>query len=878
MTIYYLDPESGDDTKDGLSFANRWRSFKPLNSRTPAKGDEFRFRASRAPYSLGNSTWVDNQEYITMDDTTGYTIVDMCESGWQVTSPNSVNTLDGNTANRQPMIDKCQQFGIIPANFTGKLAWKTLPAALDLSAFTHISMILGNGQQWPFAMKLSLCSDTNGDVPIVELPIERFRSEKYPALLTNGGAALPANVRSLTITVTEADPRTFNFITIDNIIACKAPGTANHVSHGVILSRMSAEEPEWLPIRGFKAGGVIYLGPVRLYPEGLEWKKWRGPAGQTELFARQPTKLRYLKNLESTFPDNTPGMEISVTGGWNRADMTVRDSVTWLHGEQSRMQGGGSGSSNPEVPSAADTMQMLMTYGRGTVTLNVPRLVTCIGFGFAEFTQFPVMSDNYYTVDYRFAGLCSVGTGMGAHGPWSYMDMGDVTYCRNGAWTDPTIQSSGGTGPNTLPYHIGPCTYKARKIAATNIQNWFPPTNIGVARSYQIGKIENSGVGFNNRSAMAGLEQGFSKLVGTKFRWCDYDVYAYFHMLLDGCEFLNDTTGLPTREPRVSMTDRWGLQVRLDSVNNKSWDTRCLYNNDQYARVKEGIGRSPDKRTMEITVNRPGYDTSLVPVFVRERVALVVARAGIPCTVSAYVKQNWKIDGDQYIPAQYACLCTVAGETKGVGRVEGMNLQRPNKWGRVVITFTSEVDALVPIYLETNRQTAWATEVGLDDSGIPPDPIIPIPPPAKTDEFKYVAFYESIMGILDAYEAGTPEAMAGMQAAIGIPFPGMTSGTILDRSLGNIIGAAIIPQAGGLSVYGILSPGYANAGDFKSSNVVVRNAAGDIIAQSDPANNSPAPISSMPGYALYAFSAPTTTEAPVNGGTYTVEIWRGEAE
>lgn len=876
MTIYYLDPESGDDTKDGLSFATRWRTFKPLQAITPAKGDEFRFRASRAPYSLGNSTWVDNQEFITIADTTAYTIVDMCESGWQVTNPNSLNVLDGVSQNRQPMIEKCQQVGIIPANFTGKLAWKTLPAVMDLSAFTHISMILTNGQQWPFAMKLSLCSDVDGNVPIVDLPIERFRSEKYPALLTNGGLPLPANVRSITLSVTEADPRTFNYITFDNIIACKAPGTANHISHGVILSRMSAEEPEWLPIRGFKAGGVVYLGPVRLYPEGLEWKKWRGPAGQTELFARQPTKLRYLKNKESSFPDTTPGMEIIVSGGWNRSDMTVRDSVTWLHGEQSRMMGGGSGSSNPDLPSAADTMQMLFSYGFGAFNTLALRLVTCIGFGFAEFTQFPVQSSNYYSVNYRFDGLVSVGTGMGGHGPWSYMDMGDVTYCRNGAFTDPTLQDGDRSTPNGLPYQVGPGTYKARKIAATNIQNWFPPTSVGGQRSYLIGKIENSYYAFNNTSTFPGLEAGFSVLKNTKIRWCNYDAYAAFNMFLESCQFLDDATGLP-REPRVSMSNRWGLQVRLSSVNDASWDTRCLYNNAAYAQVKEGIGRAPDKRTMEMTVSRFNIDDTIVPVFCRERVALVVARAGIPCTVSAYVKQNWKIAGDQYIGPQYACICTVEGETKGVGRVEGMNLQRPNKWGRVVITFTSDVDALVPIYLESNRQTAWATEVGLDDSGVPPDPVIPIPPPMLTDSFKFVAFYENIMGALDSYEAGTPEAVAGMQAAIGIPFPGMTSGTILDMSMGSIIGAALIPQSGTIQVYGILAPGWTNGLGWTNCYVLVRNEAGDVIAQGDPGPGNPQPIASMPGYALYALIAGVSSEVPVNGGTYTVEIWRGEA-
>lgn len=60
MTTFYLDFEGGNDANDGLSFANRWKTF--ANGATAARiapGDEIRVMASPDPTSIGNATWTD---------------------------------------------------------------------------------------------------------------------------------------------------------------------------------------------------------------------------------------------------------------------------------------------------------------------------------------------------------------------------------------------------------------------------------------------------------------------------------------------------------------------------------------------------------------------------------------------------------------------------------------------------------------------------------------------------------------------------------------------------------------------------------------------------------------------------------------------------
>jgi hypothetical protein len=60
MPTFYLDFEGGNDANDGLTFANRWKTF--TNGATAARiapGDEIRVMASPDPTLVGNATWTD---------------------------------------------------------------------------------------------------------------------------------------------------------------------------------------------------------------------------------------------------------------------------------------------------------------------------------------------------------------------------------------------------------------------------------------------------------------------------------------------------------------------------------------------------------------------------------------------------------------------------------------------------------------------------------------------------------------------------------------------------------------------------------------------------------------------------------------------------
>ena len=70
MTIYYIDPGSGNDSNTGLSWAQAWKTLRGLRvaAVVPVAGDEIRFAQSPTFYpSMGDyerSGWADVDWYL----------------------------------------------------------------------------------------------------------------------------------------------------------------------------------------------------------------------------------------------------------------------------------------------------------------------------------------------------------------------------------------------------------------------------------------------------------------------------------------------------------------------------------------------------------------------------------------------------------------------------------------------------------------------------------------------------------------------------------------------------------------------------------------------------------------------------------------------
>lgn len=333
MTDFYIDPEGGNDTNNGTTFALRKKTIASLTSYQP--GDTIKIIASRDPGLLGNCQWTDNTNGITSLPAGVVQPIEDCTAttGW-VASANI--TLAAATTYRLPPAS----LQVTPASAftTGKAAYKTLAAPLDLSAFQVISasIMMGTSAASGF-WQLRLCSDTLGDVPVVTIPITlrqgatfvNFSTSFFFPLQFDNGAALPSNIQSISL-FCPADPGT-GFIRINNIIACKAYDDPLHLSLASVIGKNTVGEPEWYPIR-YLTATQAQLGNYA-FNSSTEGRPYSGVTENVPTYGRIPCLYPW-SATERAIPviNGSAASWIKISGGWSRADMATQTGETFWTG------------------------------------------------------------------------------------------------------------------------------------------------------------------------------------------------------------------------------------------------------------------------------------------------------------------------------------------------------------------------------------------------------------------------------------------------------------------------------------------------------------------------------------------------------------------
>jgi len=268
------------------------------------------------PVSLGQNVTFTNLSNA-LELTTPVTLdIDQANvNNWTAVSPNSVALLS--TA----AYKKLGSGGIIQitknAAFTapGKMAYRTLPSALDLSGFTKISFYFGaNSNTFAYftGLKICLCSDTIGDTIVDEFVIPALQNynTQTPFVLTNG-VALGSNINSVAIymlnTYTGAPQLRFN-----HIFAC------NDVTLHTLISKTNTVFSEQLAIQSITGTQIII-------DEGI-YASNRGYYGTTETLTPYIIQPIRCTNQSISFTANTP---ISLLGGINKTT-GEQDGETWL--------------------------------------------------------------------------------------------------------------------------------------------------------------------------------------------------------------------------------------------------------------------------------------------------------------------------------------------------------------------------------------------------------------------------------------------------------------------------------------------------------------------------------------------------------------------
>lgn len=385
---------SFNSNADGLTFANRWRTFiYGANAARVAGGDTVRVMASPEPTLVGNATWNQNSKTITLAASVTQMISD-CEVAWTA----STNVTPNTSASTFKEGVRAVMLSPVSAFTTGKLGYRAT-GTLDLSGYQQVafwfrSSALGipAGQ-----LTLRLCSDTTGDVAVhtIPIPAQPVTGQFFPVVV-DLGINLSSAIGSVAL-YAESDPGVTSFF-LDNIIACKAASSPDALTLASLIGPASnlcwaasqsyavgdlrkptqpsrngyryqvsaqsgatgATEPVWPE----EIGVSVTDGGVTWVCEGVE-DSWyqiqsingttvkidtlgaltagnagRGYAGAT---ATVPTYRRETIKLAQATSNSTLhnqivasgalGAPLVFSGGWSRTDMAAMTGETWFDGQ-----------------------------------------------------------------------------------------------------------------------------------------------------------------------------------------------------------------------------------------------------------------------------------------------------------------------------------------------------------------------------------------------------------------------------------------------------------------------------------------------------------------------------------------------------------------
>ena len=324
MATFYLDFENGNDSNDGTTFANRWKTITSgATAARTAPGDIIRIMKSPDPVSLGvNATFTKQSPTVTL--ATAATVnIDTCEALWTA------------SANVTPTIVSTRKEGsqavqlAVAAGFTTGLVAYRATGALNLSAFSNISFWMRTSiATVANTFRIDLCSDTAGATPVHSFTIDTaFAVNTYKPLTFKNGAALSSSIQSIAITAL-LDPGTNN-VQIDNFFACNDL----HLN-ALIGTSSSATGMIWYPIRSIN-GTTVIIEQEQNNLQGTNTSRgWHDTTTTTTAYVRDTIRLTAQQTINEA---GSTGNNIIYSGGWDRTNMSTQDGVTFVASDRNVM-------------------------------------------------------------------------------------------------------------------------------------------------------------------------------------------------------------------------------------------------------------------------------------------------------------------------------------------------------------------------------------------------------------------------------------------------------------------------------------------------------------------------------------------------------------
>ena len=326
MANLFLDLELGSDAAPGTSYANRVKTLARASA-LALPGDTVRIMANTTPNSLGtNGTFARGSPTITLAAAQNATI-ENGETAWTA----SANVVTTTSTNRK---QGSFSTSIAPAAaFTTGLAAFKLITLADLSAYQQISFWFQQTAGTLSTFQIRICTDAVGAVAANTFTIPAAGGlSQWHRVTVNLGSAMSAAALSVALYVTVDNGA--QTILLDNIVACKAPGTGE-LSHQTLIGKQNSfgaggnDSEIWYAIRAIEGTVVTLENRNSSIITGTANGRYWGTSETITAYSLKPIYLAVgLTSTDQWIASGTPSDRIAISGGWNRTDMSSQPGVT----------------------------------------------------------------------------------------------------------------------------------------------------------------------------------------------------------------------------------------------------------------------------------------------------------------------------------------------------------------------------------------------------------------------------------------------------------------------------------------------------------------------------------------------------------------------
>lgn len=322
MTTYYLDYVNGNDTNDGTSWAQAWKTITSgATAARIAPGDTIRIAKSPDPTELGSCTWTNASRNIAIPSGT-IKNVDMCETGWVA----SANVTKSETTTYAKEGTYATQLDIAAGFTTGKVAYKAF-SEQDFSAYQQINLwFIASAALAAGVLRVCLCSDAAGDTVVdsFDLPAH-IGFSWYCPVVVDKGSALGSSIQSVALYAV-SDPGTVT-VRLDDIFVSKAPSAADCLTLRSVISKGGTGiDACYFGINDINGTTLRLSNTPAANGANSNQKTYKGTTETVTTYVRQTI---YKEAGESIQDSGTLGNLITFSGGWNTSTSEC-DGITFI--------------------------------------------------------------------------------------------------------------------------------------------------------------------------------------------------------------------------------------------------------------------------------------------------------------------------------------------------------------------------------------------------------------------------------------------------------------------------------------------------------------------------------------------------------------------